>query len=242
VGTIFENTKVSLKKWFTAIYFVTNHIKGISSCQLARDLGVTQKTAWMMLHKLRNLQGTEIDLFDGETEIDETYLGGKEKNRHMKDRIQGIKDKTTVLGMVNRDTKQAKAVKVENTQYQTIEKHILGSIKGGKSNSTIITDESSIYKFFGKYFFDHKTVNHSIGEYARMDGKTKVTTNTVEGYFSLVKRIINGTYHFVSEKHLDRYLNEISYRYNSKSIPQYVKFSLIFDNLHKKLPYKKLIA
>jgi transposase-like protein len=148
-NTIFDNTKMPLQKWFLAIWLVTSHKKGISSLQLGRDLDITQKSAWFMLQRIRNCFGlNNDDKMEGEIEADETYVGGKNKNRHADKKVKGTTDdKAPVLGMVQRDGK-LRAVKVPNTTTETLSKEIIKSVKEG---ATLYTDEYSSYKSFKAY-------------------------------------------------------------------------------------------
>lgn len=237
-GTIFENTKIELKKWFTAIYLHTANKKGISSCQLAKHLGITQKTAWFMLHRIRHAINTKGGMFSGTTEADETYIGGKEGNKHANKK--NTKEKMTVLGIVNRDTKQAKITKVKSNEYHILGKEIIENVSEG---SNLITDGFSAYETLGKIGYNHQSVNHSQGEYVKKNSKSafKIHTNTIEGLFSHVKRTILGTYHFISEKHAQKYLNEISFRYNTRNEADYSRFAYFLGNTEVRLKYDVLI-
>ena len=241
-GTIFEDSNVPLKKWFMAMYIFNAHKKGISSVQLAKDISITQKSAWFILQRLRhaskNLFTSE---FDGVTEIDEAYIGGSESNRHAKDKKEnGEKPKTVVIGLVNRDTKQVKAMKVPTAEKDFLLPKINLNVKNG---STIVTDSYHAYKDL-KNNFTHKSVKHSAGEYVRIEAKTafKIHTNSIEGFWSLLKRGINGTYHWVSKKHINKYLAEYSMRYNSREMSDVARFELFCNNTQGKLLYKDLIA
>ncbi len=241
-GTIFEGSNLSLLKWFMAIYLFTSLKKGISSVQLSKYIEVTQKTAWFMLQRIRYSMEQTGNLYAGITEIDEAYLGGSEANRHMKDRVKGIKPKTVVVGMVNRDTKTVRSIKVDSAKYHDLADPIMNNIETG---STIITDEFQAYKTLGKYFYNQKTVNHSQGEYVKKDNREafKIHTNTIEGYWSLLKRGINGIYHWCSKKHTNKYLDEYSFRYNHRDLNDYNRFTFYFSICNKpKLSYKTLIA
>jgi transposase-like protein len=245
-GTIFEDSNIPLKKWFMAMYLFNAHKKGISSMQLAKDISITQKSAWFILHRLRhaskNLFTSE---FEGTTEIDEAYIGGSESNRHAKDKkLTGEKEKTVVIGMVNRETKQVKAMKVPTAEKDFLLPKINLNVKQG---SVIVTDTYHAYNDLKKKY-NHKTVKHSANEYVRneldLNGRVafQVHTNSIEGFWSLLKRGINGTYHWVSKKHINKYLAEYSMRYSSREISDVERFKLFCNNTQGKLLYKDLIA
>ncbi len=220
-GTIYEGTKIPLSKWFPAVYLCTAHKKGISSIQLGKDIGVTQKTAWFMLHRIRLMMSDKhADMLEGTTEVDETYVGGKRGNKHKhlreKTNAGGTVEKTPVVAMLNRDTKQVHNFVVVKTDSDTLKPLIYGAIN---TNSVVITDSYPSYKGLSKDY-KHETVNHRDEEYVRGD----YHTNTVEGYFSLLKRGIIGIYHYVSPKHLHRYCNEFGYRYNTRKITDSARF------------------
>jgi transposase-like protein len=231
VGTIFEASHIPLQKWFLAMYIVSAHKKGISSLQLHRDLGVTQKTAWFMLHRIRYMlsNGLPKEMLDGTVEVDETYVGGKHKGR----RGRGSENKTPVFGMVERQG-DLRAMPVENVKRATLEPIIEDNIVEG---STVITDELRSYdKLSDEY--NHETVNHGAGEYVRGD----VYTNTVEGFWSLLKRGIVGIYHYVSSQHLHRYCDEFEYRYNTRKVQDGERFHQVFAKCEGRLKYATLIG
>lgn len=241
-GTIFEDSNIPLKKWFIAMYIFNAHKKGISSVQLAKDISITQKSAWFILQRLRHAsKNLFTNEFEGVTEIDEAYIGGSESNRHAKDKKEnGEKPKTVVIGLVNRDTKQVKAMKVPTAEKDFLLPKINLNVKNG---STIVTDSYHAYKDLKKNY-KHKSVKHSAGEYVRIEAKAafKVHTNSIEGFWSLLKRGINGTYHWVSKKHINKYLAEYSMRYNSREMSDVARFELFCNNIQGKLLYKDLIA
>jgi transposase-like protein len=235
VGTVFEGTKLPLTKWFTALYLVTAHKKGISSCQLARDLGIGQKAAWFVLHRLREmLKDNAPQYLDNVVEIDETYVGGKWANMSKKKRAimaeSGKDNKTPVMGMVERDGYAKLTVIGQNTFKEVVRQHI-------SPNAFINTDTHLGYVGLNLEFADHAAVNHSQGEYLR-DG---VHTNSVEGFFSLFKRMVFGTYHQISPKHLQRYCDEITFRFNSRKIKDSERFMASLKQTNGRLKYKDLV-
>jgi transposase-like protein len=251
-GTIFDDSKISLQKWFMSIYLINSNKKGISSIALAEQIGVTQKTAWFMLQRIRNASNKNFSnkLLKDTVEIDEAYFGGKAKNMHMSKRIkkQGIYEKTTVLGMVERNNK-VKAIKVQNAQANTLQREIYSNVQ---TDSIIVTDEHKAYNSISHFKYDHKVVNHSTGEYVRQDYITKrgeerkafkIHTNTIEGYWAWVKRGVYGIHHWVSEKHIQKYLNDYSFKYNTKDLQNNERFVLFLESVgNGKLTYKQLVV
>jgi transposase-like protein len=239
-GTIFERSHVPLHKWVYAMYLLVTARKGISSMQLAKEIGVTQKSAWFMLHRLREACGSDFGKLQGLVEIDETYVGGIEANKHEHKKLKagrGAVGKTAVLGMRERGGR-TKAVKLDNTDAQTIQDIIVQAVEVG---STLHTDEAGAYRDIGGLFFDHATVNHSEGEYVR-DG---VTTNSIESVFAVMKRGLIGVYHHASRKHLGRYVDEFAFRLNDGNVARHTleRLGSFIDGVAgKRLTYKTLIA
>jgi transposase-like protein len=244
VGTVFENTNIKLGTWFAAIYLCTAHKKGISSLQLSRDLGVTQKTAWFLLHRIREMMKEKAPkLLRNVVEVDETYIGGRHKNMHAKKLAKipktangnAIDTKTAVVGICGKEGYVITEV-VHFISRKNVEKIINDNLE---KNTVVITDSSVIYKRMVKdNNYPHEVVNHKEGEYVR-DG---FHINRIEGFWSLLKRGIYGIYHQVSPKHLGRYCNEFGYRYNTREITDSERFALSVQNAAGRLTYEKLIS
>jgi transposase-like protein len=236
-GTLFDNTKVKLQKWFLAIWLVTSHKKGISSIQLSKDIGVTQKTAWFMLQRIRNCFGFDNDNdLSNEVEVDETYIGGKNKNRHNIKKVKesqgrSSKDKTPVLGMIERSGK-LNAKLVEDVTIRTLTNKVVNYV----SDATVYFDEWIGYNAL-KRIFDHQFIKHGQGQYVN----GRIHTNTIEGFWSLLKRGIVGIYHFTSVKHLQKYVDEFVFRYNSRDNDEHQRFNLLLSSTEYRLTYKELI-
>lgn len=238
-GTVFGESKLPLKKWFIAIYLLTTTSKGISSIQLAKHIGVTQKTGWFMDHRLREaMKQTGGKLF-GDIEVDETYIGGLEKNKHAKRRIKGTqgrntKSKTPVVGVIQRKGRICAKV-IEDVKIKTIEDYICKRVRKG---SRIYTDDFLSYAQLGKKF-RHQSVSHAGGEFVR----GKVHTNSIEGFWALFKRGYHGVYHYMSRKHLQRYVDEFTFRFNRRANKMHRVFADAVSGISrsKRLPYKILI-
>jgi transposase-like protein len=237
-GTVFEDSPLGLDKWLPALWLVVNCKNGISSCELARDLGVTQKTAWFMAHRLRfALTEGGFGLLSGEVEADETFIGGKARNMHLterKHRITGTggKDKTAVMGILQRGGKVRTAV-VPNRKKSALQAEVRKHVEAG---AALYTDALLSYEGLeGDYA--HKVIDHAV-QY--VDGR--VHTNGLENFWSLLKRGIGGTYVSVEPFHLFRYLDEQTFRYNyRKEINDYDRFKLALSQITgKRLTYEHL--
>ena len=241
VGTIFENTKLPLRIWFMAMYLISSHKKGVSSCQLARDLGITQKTAWFILHKVRGLYGqTDEDALKGEVEMDEMYLGGRETNKHESKKVEGTqgrstKTKTPIFGMIQRDGKVV-ATKVEDTKGVTLIPIVSQFVEEG---ATTYTDEASIYGKLGENGYKHLFVNHAKREFVR---SKDIHTNSIEGFWAHFKRVVFSTYHIVSKDYLQRYIDEQVYRWNTREKSASYRFGDMFDKAVKSFGYTDVLS
>lgn len=234
VGTIFENSKIPLSTWMGALYILTGHRKGISSLQLSRDLGVTQKTAWFMNHRIRFIMGEPDEPLENIVEVDETYVGGKfaNMNRGRRKRWQesGQDNKVGVMGLVQREGK-AKLTVIGASSFKDVVRDNVDK------TALVITDTHLSYVGLSQEYAGHFSVNHSQSEYR----SGIAYTNSVEGFFSCLKRSIYGIYHQVSPKHLQRYCNETSYRYNTRKLKDVDRFNLTLQNTEGRLTYKNLI-
>ena len=238
-NTIFERSHVPLHKWIYAMYLLVTARKGISSMQLAKEIGITQKSAWFVLHRLREACGPNMSKLRGIIEIDETYIGGKETNKHESKKLKagrGTVGKTAVLGMRERGGRTV-AAPIAKADKATIQAAIVEQVEAG---SMLNTDEASAYDGIHAKFFEHETVNHTAGEFVRGD----VTTNGIESVFAVLKRGLIGVYHHASAKHLDRYVDEFAFRLNDGNVKNHTLArldSFIDGAAGKRLTYKGLI-
>lgn len=233
VGTMFEGSNVPLEKWFYAIYIFLSHKKGISSVQLAKDIGITQKTAWFMLNRIRYNFKDKIHIeFDDMTQIDETYVGGKNKGRFKHVQGRSLKVKTPVVGLISGG--QAYTIVVPNTIGKILKPIVNTLVKPG---STIITDGWKGYSGLSKHY-THKVIEHSNGVYVK-DG---FHTNSIEGFWSHLKRGIFGIYHIVSPKHLSKYCDEFAFRYNTRDMSDMMRFIMFIISAFRRLRYQDLIS
>lgn len=236
VGTMMENTKLPLAKWFGAIWLITAHKKGISSCQLARDLGIGQKAAWFLNHRIREMVTDKApELLQDVVSVDETYVGGKwanmKKSKRTRMQEQGIDNKIPVMGMAEREGKVRMKVIGRDSFKDVVRKNV-------DKGAILVTDEHNGYTGLDKEYNGHVTINHSQLEFIR-DG---FTTNNVEGMFGILKRSIIGVYHQVSLNHLHRYCEEVVYRYNTRKIKDSERFMDAMNKTAGRLKYKDLVV
>jgi len=237
VGTIFEDSPLGLDKWLIAVWLVTNAKNGISSCEIARSLEVTQKTAWFMLHRIRlAMQQGSIEKLVDAVEVDETYIGGKARNMHpytRKKKITGTggKDKTIVMGMLERGGPVITYV-IDRPKKQTLQGLVKDNVL---ADTQVYTDALKSYDGLGEWY-RHQVIDHAV---SYVDGH--VHTNGMENFWSLLKRTIGGTYVSVEPFHLFRYLDEQSFRFNERRLNDGDRFKLVAGAIAgKRLTYKKL--
>lgn len=236
-GTIFEDSPLGLDKWLPTAWLIINCKNGISSYEVARDLEVTQKTAWFMLHRVRlAMQSGTFNKLGGEVEIDETFIGGKARNMHRDKRARvitgtGGKDKAMVMGMVERGG-EVRTFAVSNRKKNELQKNIREHVEAG---SAIFTDELKSYSGL-EGDFKHQVINHAV-EYVNGN----VHTNTMENFWSLLKRGLHGTYVSVEPFHLFRYLDEQAFRYNNRTMTDGERFVAVMKQIvGRRVTYKQL--
>ena len=235
-GTLLHNSKLPLNQWAIAFYLFSTNLKGVSSMKLHRDLGITQKSAWHMEHRIRECWNAAADQFAGPVEADETYIGGKEGNKHADKKLnagRGTVGKTAVVGVKDRATNRVNAQVVERTDAPTLQ----GFVKSHTADAAMVyTDEARAYNGLAR---PHEAVKHSVGEYVR----EMAHTNGIESFWATLKRGHDGVYHHFSVKHLDRYVMEFEGRHNFRPLDTAEQMAeLARGSVGKHLPYADLIG
>ena len=237
-GTVMEGSKLGFQVWMIATYLLSTSLKSVSSMKLHRDLNINQRSAWFLAHRLRVALAKRQEAFAGPVEIDETYIGGRRKNMPARKRKQmtgrGTVGKSIVAGAKDRETNEVRARVIENTDKKTLQGFVRESVAEG---ATLYTDEHGSYTGMPEY--DHEAVNHSVGEYVR----DMAHTNGMESFWAMLKRGYQGTFHKISPKHLERYVQEFAGRHNARDRDTIdIMATFAAGAVGKRLRYRELIA
>ena len=237
-GTVMQSSKLGYQVWVIALYLLLTNLKSVSSMKLHRDLKITQKSAWHLAHRLRTAaSGRETALFQGPVEVDETYMGGQRKNMPKAKRAKlegrGTVGKTAIVGAKDRTTNAVSAKVVQETDAETLQGFVADHAAPG---ATVYTDDAAAYKGMP---FEHESVRHSVGEYVA----GMAHTNGIESFWSMLKRAHKGTFHKISPKHLDRYVQEFAGRHNIRNIDTIEQMAVLTRRMAgKRLRYRDLTA